>query len=52
MAIEVLIVSKGHAYAHDSFLAMFESMEDVNATLVEHPAAQDVLQPKVTPGIG
>ena len=43
--IEVLIVSKGHAYAHDSFLAMFESMDGINTTLVEQPAAQIVLQP-------
>ena len=43
--IEVLIVSKGHAYAHDSFLAMFESMDGINTTLVEQPAAQVVLQP-------
>ena len=43
---ELLIVSKGHDYAHDSFLAMFAAMETVNATLVEQPAAQVVLQPE------
>jgi hypothetical protein len=39
----VLIVSKGHAFAHDAFLAMFDAMEDVEATLVQQPAAQEVL---------
>ena len=28
----VLIVSKGHAYNHDAFLAMFEEDEDINVT--------------------
>ena len=44
--IQVLIVSKGHDYAHDSFLAMFIEMEGVTATWVEQPAAQVVLQPE------
>lgn len=43
--VNVLIVSKGHDYAHDSFIAMFDAMEGVTATLVEQPAAQVVLQP-------
>ena len=42
----VLIVSKGHDYAHDSFLAMFAAMPSVTATLVEQPAAQVVLKPE------
>jgi type 1 glutamine amidotransferase len=46
--INVLIVSKGHAYAHDSFLAMFEDMQGITTTLVEQPAAQAVLQPEHT----
>ena len=41
--VNVLIVSKGHAYAHDSFLAMFETMAAITTTLVEQPAAQTVL---------
>ncbi len=41
----VLIVSKGHDYAHDSFLNMFSGMEGIVTTLVEQPAAQIVLQP-------
>ncbi len=43
--LQVLIVSKGHFYNHDSFLAMFEAMEDVETTLVEQPAAQVLLRP-------
>lgn len=45
-ALEVLLVSKGHAYDHDAFLAMFEDMAGVRTTLVEQPAAQIVLQPE------
>ena len=46
MDTNVLIVSKGHDYAHDSFLAMFAEMSGVTATLVEQPAAQAVLRPE------
>ncbi len=42
----VLIVSKGHAYNHDAFLAMFEEDEQFTTTLVEQPAAQVILQPE------
>ncbi len=44
--VNVLVVSKGHDYNHDSFLAMLAAMEKVNATLVEQPAAQVLLQPE------
>ncbi|MEM9623053.1 MAG: ThuA domain-containing protein [Pseudomonadota bacterium] len=44
MTTQVLVVSKGHDYNHDSFLAMFAAMDDVTATLVEHPAAQTMLR--------
>lgn len=43
--INVLVVSKGHDYDHNSFLAMLDALPDINATLVEQPAAQAVLQP-------
>lgn len=43
--LQVLIVSKGHFYNHDAFLAMFEAMEDIETTLVEQPAAQVMLRP-------
>jgi len=44
--ISVLIVSKGHDFAHDSFLSMFAAMDGVTTTLVQQPAAQVVLQPE------
>lgn len=44
--LNVLIVSKGHDYVHDAFLAMFNAMAGVTTTLVEQPAAQIVLQPE------
>jgi len=43
--VNVLIVSKGHAFDHDEFLAMFDAMPQINATLVQQPAAQVLLQP-------
>ena len=39
-SLNVLIVSKGHDYVHDSFLNMFAGMRGVTSTLVEQPAAQ------------
>ena len=42
----VLIVSKGHDFDHNAFLAMFDDMPGVSATLVQQPAAQVVLQPE------
>ena len=44
--VNVLVVSKGHDYVHDSFIAMFAAMENVTMTLVEQPAAQVILQPE------
>ena len=41
----VLIVSKGHDFDHNAFLAMFDDMAGVNATLVQQPAAQTLLRP-------
>lgn len=43
---QVLIVSKGHDFNHDAFLDMFTDMEAVEATLVQQPAAQVLLQPE------
>lgn len=45
-AISVLIVSKGHDFAHDSFLGMFAGMDGVTTTLVQQPAAQLLLAPE------
>lgn len=44
-ALNVLVISKGHAFNHDAFIAMFDALDGVTMTLVEHPAAQVVLQP-------
>ncbi len=44
--INVLIVSKGHDFDHNAFLAMFDDMPGVGATLVQQPAAQILLQPE------
>ena len=41
----VLIVSKGHDFDHNAFLAMFDDMDGVNGTLVQQPAAQVLLEP-------
>lgn len=43
--LNVLIVSKGHPYNHDAFLAMFDEDPDIETTLVEQPAAQIILRP-------
>ncbi len=44
--ISVLLVSKGHDFNHDAFLAMFDDMDDVEVTLVQQPAAQLLLRPE------
>lgn len=43
--IAVLVVTKGHAFNHDGFLAMFDDMPGVEPTMVDQPAAQVLLQP-------
>ena len=45
-SLNVLVVSKGHDYVHDSFMAMFTAMDGVTMALVEQPAAQIILQPE------
>lgn len=42
--LQVLVITKGHDFDHNALLAMFESMPQVQATLVQHPAAQVLLQ--------
>ncbi len=44
-SVNVLIVSKGHDFDHNAFLAMFDDMPGVQATLAQQPAAQVLLQP-------
>lgn len=43
MTLNVLVVSKGHDYDHDSFIAMFAALDGVEMTLVEQPAATAVI---------
>ena len=43
---DVLIVSKGHDFDHNAFLAMFDDMPGVSSTLVQQPAAQVLLRPE------
>ena len=43
--ISVLLVTKGHDFDHDAFLAMFDDLDDVEVTLVQQPAAQVLLRP-------
>ncbi len=43
MTLKVLVVSKGHDYDHNSFIAMFDAMEGIEMTLVEQPAASVVI---------
>jgi hypothetical protein len=47
MNLEVLVVTRGHAFDRNAFLAMFDAMQDVSVTLVDQPAAQIVLQAEV-----
>jgi len=44
--LSVLLVTKGHAFDHDAFLAMFEADDELDVTMVEQPAAQVILRPE------
>jgi hypothetical protein len=44
--LAVLLVTKGHDFDHDAFIAMFEAMPEIETTLVQQPAAQVLLQPE------
>ena len=46
MALNVLVVTKGHPFDRNAFHAMFDDNPDVIATFVEQPAAQVMLRPK------
>jgi hypothetical protein len=45
--IRLLVVSKGHAFAHDSFRTLFDPVPWIDWTLCEQPAAEMALQPDV-----
>jgi len=44
--VSVLIVSRGHLFDRNAFFEMFDGMEGIAATHVEHPAAAIVLRPE------
>ncbi|MDA0339453.1 MAG: ThuA domain-containing protein, partial [Proteobacteria bacterium] len=46
MAINVLVVTKGHPFDYNSFYAIFDESDELNATVVEQPAAQVMLRPE------
>lgn len=43
--LNVLLVTKGHAFARDAFHAMLDAIPDCAVTAVEHPAAQVFFDP-------
>ncbi len=43
--LNVLIVAKGHPYQRDAFMALFDTLPGIAATLVEQPAAQRLMTP-------
>ncbi len=44
--LNVMVAAKGHPYLRDPFMAMFDEMEGVSATLVEQPAAALLMNPE------
>lgn len=44
--LNILVVAKGHPYLRDPFMAMFDEMVGVSATLVEQPAAAQLMNPE------
>jgi len=46
MALDVLVVTKGHPFDYNCFYAIFDENPELNACVVEHPAAQVMLRPE------
>lgn len=46
MALNVLVVTKGHPYDHSAFHALFDADPALTTTFVEQPAAQIILRPE------
>lgn len=44
--IRVAVVTKGHPFEQDPFFAVFDAMDGVDWTHVEHPDALDLVQPE------
>ena len=43
--LNVLVAAKGHPYARDPFMAMFDTLPGIACTLVEQPAIQRLMNP-------
>lgn len=43
--LNVLVAAKGHPYPRDPFMAIFDEMEGISASLVEQPAVQSLMNP-------
>ena len=46
MTCNLLVVTKGHPFDHNTFHALFDANTDIVATFVEQPAAQVILRPE------
>ena len=44
--LNVLAIAKGHPYLRDPFMAIFDDMTGISASLVEQPAAQLLMNPE------
>ncbi len=44
---QVLVCTKGHPFARDAFAAVFEQLDDIQASFVEQPAAQVFFRPEL-----
>ncbi|HSC61250.1 MAG TPA: hypothetical protein VLC29_08450, partial [Rhizomicrobium sp.] len=49
--LNVLVAAKGHPYLRDPFMAMFDEMDGVSASLVEQPAVQRLMNPEGMEGV-
>jgi uncharacterized protein len=49
--LNVIVAAKGHPYQRDSFMAIFDDMEGVCASLVEQPAAAGIMNPDGMKGV-
>ncbi|MBL4893801.1 MAG: ThuA domain-containing protein [Emcibacter sp.] len=44
--INILVCVRGHPFDRTAFDAIFQDMEDISATMVDHPAAQALMNPE------
>ena len=45
--LNVLLVTRGHPFHHDSFINIFDSNPEIQYSQVEHPAAQHMFNPEM-----